>query len=93
MPLDTLLEGLNLATNTLANGKSWSQMKLTVSRSCSLFDSLPASGDFCHLLIIFANSLEPDQADILSGLILIQTVWHPDGISKISSIQRVKQAQ
>ena len=23
--------------------------------------SFPASGDFCHLLIIFANSLDPDQ--------------------------------
>ena len=29
-----------------------------VSRSCSL----PASGDYCHLLITFANSLDPDQA-------------------------------
>ena len=25
-------------------------------------DSLPASTKFCHLLIIFANSLDPDQA-------------------------------
>ena len=25
-------------------------------------NSLPASGDFCRLLIIFANSLDPDQA-------------------------------
>ena len=24
--------------------------------------SFPASGDFCHLLITFANSLDPDQA-------------------------------
>ena len=29
-----------------------------VSRDCSL----PASGDYCHLLITFANSLAPDQA-------------------------------
>ena len=33
-----------------------------VSRSCSVFNSLPASGYFCHLLITFANSLDPDQA-------------------------------
>ena len=33
-----------------------------VSRSCSVFNSLPASGDFCHLLITFANSLGLDQA-------------------------------
>ena len=32
------------------------------SRSCSVFNSLPTSGDFCHLLITFANSLDPDQA-------------------------------
>ena len=25
-------------------------------------NSLPASGSFCHLLITFANSLDPDQA-------------------------------
>ena len=29
---------------------------------CIYFNSLPASGDFCHLLITFANSLDPDQA-------------------------------
>ena len=33
-----------------------------VSSCCSVFNSLPASGDFCHLLITFANSLDPDQA-------------------------------
>ena len=33
-----------------------------VSRSCPVFNSLPASSDFCHLLITFANSLDPDQA-------------------------------
>ena len=26
------------------------------------FDSFPASGNFCRLLIIFSNSLDPDQA-------------------------------
>ena len=33
-----------------------------VSTSCSVFKSMPASGDFRHLLITFANSLDPDQA-------------------------------
>ena len=46
--------------------KSWSQMKLTLakvlSRSRSVFNSLSASGNFRHLLIQFANSLDPDQA-------------------------------
>ena len=27
-----------------------------------LFNSFPDRGDFCRLLIIFANSLDPDQA-------------------------------
>ena len=35
--------------------------KYFVSRSCSVFNSLPASGDLCHLLITFTNSLDPDQ--------------------------------
>ena len=33
-----------------------------VPRSCSVFNSLPASSNFAHLLINFANSLDPDQA-------------------------------
>ena len=33
-----------------------------VSRSLSVFNSFPASSDFYHLLITFANSLDPDQA-------------------------------
>ena len=32
------------------------------SLSCSVFNSLPASGNFCNLLITFANSLDQDQA-------------------------------
>ena len=44
-----------------------SQTKLSfslkvVSRSCSVFNSLPASSLFRHQLITFANSLDPDQA-------------------------------
>ena len=33
-----------------------------VSRSCSVFNSLPASYDFCCMLINFVNSLDRDQA-------------------------------
>ena len=33
-----------------------------VSTSCFVFDSLATRGDFCCLLILFANSLDPDQA-------------------------------
>ena len=32
------------------------------SHTASSFNSFPASGDFCRLLITFANSLDPDQA-------------------------------
>ena len=43
----------------LSEGFSWK----VVSRTCSVFNSLPISGDLCHLLITFANSfLDPDQA-------------------------------
>ena len=41
-------------------------MKFTLAkvlaRSGSVFNFLPDCGDFCHLLIAFANSLDPDQA-------------------------------
>ena len=33
-----------------------------VSISCSVFNTLAAGSDFCHLLITFANSLDLDQA-------------------------------
>ena len=58
------------------------------SRSCSVFNSLPTSGDLCHLLITFANSLEPDQARQNVGPAL-----EPNCLTvliKKSSIQRVK---
>ena len=42
------------------NGHGFSQK--VISRKCSVFNSLPASSDFCHLLITFANSLYPDLA-------------------------------
>ena len=40
-----------------------------LARSCSVFNSLPASRDFCHLRMTFANNLDADQAR--------QNVW-PD---------------
>ena len=45
-----------------------------VSRTCSVFNSFPSRGDLCHLLITFANSLDPDQAQQNVGLIWIHTV-------------------
>ena len=44
------------------NGKKNNKKKTSVSTSLKAVDSFPASGKFCHLLIIFANSLDPDQA-------------------------------
>ena len=38
-----------------------------LSRSCSVLNSLPASGNFCNLLITFVNSLDPDQAQQNTG--------------------------
>ena len=32
-----------------------------------IFNSFPTSGDFCRLLLTFANSLDPDQAQRFVG--------------------------
>ena len=45
-------------------------------------NSFPASGDFCPLLITFANSLDPDRARQRLVLIWIQTVGPSDGFKK-----------
>ena len=57
-----------VVSNTIAkwikfepNEKNFSQ-GFSQKLFCILFNSLPSSGDFCHLLITFANSLDPDQA-------------------------------
>ena len=90
--------GFTLAQNSLAKWKKLEANEINfiqsfsqkvVSTSCFVFNSLPARGDFCCLLITFANILDPDQAWQNVSLIWIQTVWHPDGIEKFS-IQRVK---
>ena len=63
--------GLTLAANTLAKWKKLEPNEINfsqgfsqkvVSASCFVFNSLPTRGDFCCLLITFANSLDPDQA-------------------------------
>ena len=43
----------------------------------------PDRGDFCHLLISFATSLDPYQAKQNLGPDLHQNVWHSDGIPEI----------
>ena len=51
----------------------------TVAVGALRVNSFLASGDFCRLLITFANSLDPDlKTDVLSVLTLIQTVWYFD---------------
>ena len=61
-----------VVANTLAEWKKLEPKEINfsqgfnqkvVSTSCFVFNSLPSRGDFCCLLITFANSLEPDQAD------------------------------
>ena len=52
--------GKKLEPNEIDFSQGFSQK--VVSRSCSVFNSLPASGNFCNLLITFANSFDPDQA-------------------------------
>ena len=57
---NTLAKWKKLESNENDFSQDFSQK--VVSRSCSAFNSLPASGNFYHLLITFANSLDPDQA-------------------------------
>ena len=47
-----------------------------------VFDSLSASGKFCHLLINVANILEPDHARQSVVPDLDPNCLHPDGIPK-----------
>ena len=57
-----------VVANTLAKWKKLEPNEIegfsqkVVSTSCFVFKSLPPRGDFCCLLITFANSLDPDQA-------------------------------
>ena len=57
---NTLAKLKKLEPNEIDFSQGFSQK--VVSRSCSAFNSLPASGNFYHLLITFANNLDPDQA-------------------------------
>ena len=59
-----------VVANTLAKWKKFESNEIDfsqgfsqkgVSRNCSAFNSLPASGNFCHLLTTFANSLDQDK--------------------------------
>ena len=43
-------------------------------------NSFFASGDFCYLQIIFANSLDPDKDRQNVGLIWIQAIRHSDSV-------------
>ena len=54
-----------------------------VSISCFVFNSLPARGDSCCLLITFANSLDPNQAQQNVGPDLDPNCLTPSGIEKI----------
>ena len=45
-------------------------------------NSFLASGDFCHLPIIFANSLDPDQDRHKVGPDLNKNVWHSDSVTE-----------
>ena len=57
---NTLAKWKRLEPNEMNFSQGFSQK--VVSTSCFVFNSLPTRGDFCCLLITFANSLDPDQA-------------------------------
>ena len=43
---------------------------------------------FCHLLMTFTNSLDPDQTDRMLVLIWIQTVWYSDNVPERICLKR-----
>ena len=49
---------------------------------CGINKCYHASGDICHLLITFANSLDPDQDWHIVGPDLDPTVWHCPSVSE-----------
>ena len=57
---NTLAKWEKFQPNEINFSQGFSQK--VVSTSYFVFNSLPARGDFCCLLIIFANSLDQDQA-------------------------------
>ena len=57
---NTLAKWTNLKPNEIDLSQGFIQK--IVSRFFSVFNPLLAGGDFCHLLITFANSLDPYQA-------------------------------
>ena len=57
---NTLVKWKKLEPNDIDFSQGLSQTE--VSTSCFVFNSLPSRCDFCCLLIIFANSLDRDQA-------------------------------
>ena len=58
---NTLAKWKKLEPNEMDFSQDFSQK--VESRSRSVHNSLPASGNFCNLLITFANSLDPDQTE------------------------------
>ena len=57
---NSLAKWKKLEPNEIDFSQGFSQKEIV--RRCSVFNSLPASGDVSHMLITFANSLDPDQA-------------------------------
>ena len=58
--VNTVAKWKKLEPNEINLSQDFSQKLVT--RSCFVFNSLPARVYFCCLLITFANSLDPDRA-------------------------------
>ena len=69
---NTLAKLKKLEPNEISFSQDFSQK--VVSTNCFVFNSLLARGDFCWLLITFANVLIQIRPDKMLGLIWIQTV-------------------
>ena len=84
---NTLAKWKKLEPNEIGFSQGFSQKEVLRS---FVFNFLYASGDVCHLLITFANSLDPDQAQQNVRPDLDPNCLTPWWYWKKSSIQRVK---
>ena len=78
---NTLAKWKKLEPNEINLSQGFSQK--VVSTSCFVFNSLPARGNICCLLITLANSLDPVQARQHVGPDLDPNCLTPGGIEKI----------
>ena len=65
---------MNVERTQIVSDITWKENKILHYIIGNIGVSTPFTGDFCHLLITFAYSLDPDKTHRTSVLIWIQTI-------------------